>query len=153
MRSTTPSFSKSSVAPSELLGLLRLPDAIRDGSRLADIPKSTLLAIARIGDDAEQLAAFEAAKSGNINVRTAKSIQRGETTAKEHGVGAARPQNHVKYATRALYAAIDRLGHVEGVPDKKALAALKEAKRKLDDLYREVTSRKQPGTAHQASGE
>jgi hypothetical protein len=27
-------------------------------------------------------------------------------------------------------------------PDKKALAALKEAKRKLDDLYRGVTSRK-----------
>jgi hypothetical protein len=37
---------------------------------------------------------------------------------------------------------IDRLGQVEGVPDKKALAALKEAKRKFDDLYREVTSRK-----------
>jgi len=37
---------------------------------------------------------------------------------------------------------IDRLGQVDGVPNKKALAALKEAKRKLDDLYREVTSRK-----------
>jgi hypothetical protein len=31
---------------------------------------------------------------------------------------------------------IDRLGQVEGVPDKKALAALKEAKRKLDELTR-----------------
>jgi len=29
-----------------------------------------------------------------------------------------------------------------GVPDKKALAALKEAKRKLDELYRDVTSRR-----------
>jgi hypothetical protein len=37
---------------------------------------------------------------------------------------------------------IDRLGRVDGVPDKKALAALKEAKRKLDYLYREVTNRK-----------
>ncbi|MGC2224034.1 MAG: hypothetical protein WA624_17635 [Methylocella sp.] len=34
------------------------------------------------------------------------------------------------------------LGHVEGVPDKKALAGLKEAKRKLDELYREVMGRK-----------
>ena len=38
-------------------------------------------------------------------------------------------------------AAIDRLGQVEGVPDKKALVSLKEAKRKFDELYREVTSR------------
>ena len=53
-----------------------------------------------------------------------------------------RPQDHVKKATSAIYVAIDRLGQVDGVPDKKALAALKEAKRKLDDLYREVTSRK-----------
>jgi hypothetical protein len=42
----------------------------------------------------------------------------------------------------AIYAVIDCLGQVEGVPDKKALAALKEAKRKLDELYREVMSRK-----------
>jgi hypothetical protein len=126
-----------------LLGLLRLPDAIRDASRLADIPKSTLLAIARITDETEQLAAFEAAKSGVVSVRAAKSIQKGETTAKEHGEP--RPQDHVKKATGAIYAAIDRLGQVEGVPDKKALAALKEAKRKLDDLYREVTGRKQLG--------
>jgi ParB family transcriptional regulator, chromosome partitioning protein len=135
-------LGKSRSSITELLGLLRLPDIIRDGSRLADIPKSTLLAIARIGDEAEQLAAFEAAKSGNVSVRTAKSIQKGETTVKEHGDGAARPQDHVKHATRAIYAAIDRLGHVEGVPDKKALVALKEAKRKLDELYKEVTSRK-----------
>jgi hypothetical protein len=34
------------------------------------------------------------------------------------------------------------LGHVEGVPDKKALAGFKEAKRKLDELYRGVMGRK-----------
>jgi hypothetical protein len=34
---------------------------------------------------------------------------------------------------------IDRLSQVKGVPDKKALAALKEAKRKLDELYRGVS--------------
>ncbi len=95
----------------------------------------------RIGDEAEQLAAFEAAKSGGVSVRVAKSIQKGETTAKEHGEP--RPHDNVKHATRAIYAAIDRLGQVEGVPDKKALTALKEAKRKLDELYREVTTRKE----------
>ena len=128
-------LGKSRSSITELLGLLRLPDIIRDGSRLADIPKSTLLAIARIGDEAEQLAAFEAAKSGTVSVRVAKSIQKGEATAEEHGEP--RPQDNVKHATRAIYAAIDRLGHVEGVPDKKALAALKEAKRKLDELYKD----------------
>ncbi len=133
-------LGKSRSSITELLGLLRLPDVIREAGRTADIPKSTLLAIARIGDAGEQMAAFEAAKGGAISVATAKSIQRGEATAKTDGE--ARPQNHVKTATRAIYAAIDRLGHVEGVPDKKALAGLKEAKRKLDELYREVTGRK-----------
>jgi DNA invertase Pin-like site-specific DNA recombinase len=38
---------------------------------------------------------------------------------------------------------LDRLGQVDGVPDKKAVAALKEAKRELDELYREVTGRKE----------
>jgi hypothetical protein len=112
-----------------LLGLLRLPDIIRDASRLANIPKSTLLAITRIGDEAEQLAAFEAAKSGVVSVRAANSH-------------AERPQDNVNKATSAIYAVIDRLGQVEGVPDKKALVALKEAKRKLDELYREITGRK-----------
>jgi hypothetical protein len=39
---------------------------------------------------------------------------------------------------------IDRLGRVEGVPDKKALAELKKAKQKFDELYlyREVVGRK-----------
>ena len=71
---------------------------------------------------------------------SAQRAGREETTAKEHGEP--RPHDNVKHATRAIYAAIDRLGQVEGVPDKKALAALKEAKRKLDELYREVASRK-----------
>lgn len=133
-------LSKSRSSITELLGLLRLPEVIREAGRTTDIPKSTLLAIARIGDAGEQMAAFEAAKGGAISVATAKSIQKGEATAK--GEGEPRPQNHVKTATRAIYAAIDRLGHVEGVPDKKAMAGLKEAKRKLDELYREVTGRK-----------
>jgi hypothetical protein len=39
------------------------------------------------------------------------------------------------HETTSAYAAIDRLGQVEGVPDKKALSALKEAKRNVDELY------------------
>jgi hypothetical protein len=53
-----------------------------------------------------------------------------------------RPLFRSSDAPTLTYASIDRLGQVEGVADKKALAALKEAKHKLDDLYREVTSRK-----------
>jgi hypothetical protein len=70
-----------------------------------------------------------------------------ETTAKEHGEP--RPHDNVKHATRAIYAAIDRLGQVEGVPDKKALGALKEAKRKFDELYREVMGRKAAAVAQE----
>src|ERR1700730_2634521 len=54
-----------------------------------------------------------------VTARAATSIQKGETTAKAH---AERPEDNVKKATNAIYAAIDRLGQVDGVPDKKALA-------------------------------
>jgi hypothetical protein len=64
----------------------------------------------------------------------------GEGTAKRNGE--LHPAHNIKKATRAIYAVIDRLGRVEGVPDKKALARRKEAKRKLDELYREVMTRK-----------
>jgi hypothetical protein len=58
----------------------------------------------------------------------------------------------VRVLFRALIRATDPLGQVEGVPDKEALAALKEAKRKLDDLYLEVTSRKASNTANIRGG-
>jgi ParB family transcriptional regulator, chromosome partitioning protein len=133
-------LGKARSSITELLSILRLPEAIREGGRTTDIPKSTFLAIARIADEGEQLAAYEAAKSGALPVRHARAIQKGEATAKPDGN--ARPQDHVKTATRAIYAVIDRLGRVEGVPDKKALAELKKAKQKFDELYREVVGRK-----------
>jgi hypothetical protein len=52
-----------------------------------------------------------------------------------------RPLFRSTHETTLAYATVNRFGQVDGVPDKNALAALKETKRKLDELYREVTSR------------
>ena len=70
-------LGKSRSSITELLGLLRLQEAIRIESRTFDIPKSILLSISRM-DGEGQAAAFEAAKNGGLSVRVAKSIQNRE---------------------------------------------------------------------------
>jgi hypothetical protein len=82
-------------------------------------------------------------KSGNFRTITRTRATGNRKLRRQKRIFAERPQDNAKKATNALYAAIDPLGQVDGVPDKKkALTALKEAKRKLDVLYRDVTSRK-----------
>jgi hypothetical protein len=63
------------------------------------------------------------------------AVARGEVNPKRGATarpnGEPRPQS-CKDSEKGVYMVIDRLG----VPNKKALAALKEAKRKFDELYR-----------------
>ncbi len=76
------------------------------------------------------MVAFQAAKNGAITVRTAKSIQTGRR----------RPKQRVSR------------GRTKGVPDTKALMGLKEAKCKVDELYREVMGRKEVATTRETVG-
>ncbi len=66
---------KSRGTVTELLQLLELPDDIREECRTFDIPKSQLLAIARMNSEGQQQA-WEEAKAGKLTVRDAKRRQR-----------------------------------------------------------------------------
>lgn len=137
-------LGKSRSSVTELLGLLRLPEAIRAECRTFDIPKSTLLSIARMEVDA-QVAAFEAAKSGGLSVRVAKAIQKREITAEAgEAIGQGGPPSFdwVNGVVRGLHTFAKKAKAYEGggiTPE--ALKALKDAKKQADDAYRALVSR------------
>ncbi len=59
------------------LRLNTLPQLIRDECPTSDIPKSTLIEIARIGSEDEQLALWERVKHGGMTVREARAKKKG----------------------------------------------------------------------------
>jgi ParB family chromosome partitioning protein len=59
----------------ELLGLLALPQRIQEEWRTSAVAKSTLIEIARLGSEAEQLALWERIKHQGITVRAARATK------------------------------------------------------------------------------
>ena len=136
-------LGKSRSSITELLGLLRLPEAIRIECRTFDIPKSTLLAISRM-DPEEQGAAFAAAKSGGISVRVAKTIQKrsgGENGGRGTGQGASAAAPSIKDAVKGLYAFAKRASEHQGEVSKDDINVLKEAKKQADEAYQIIIGR------------
>ena len=136
-------LGKSRSSITELLGLLRLPEAIRIECRTFDIPKSTLLAISRMGPE-EQGAAFEAAKGGGMSVRAAKAIQSRPAEGIDGdmaGQGASPAAPSIKDAVKGLYAFAKRVGEHQGDISKNDLKVLKEAKKQADAAYQNIISR------------
>ena len=136
-------LGKSRSSITELLGLLRLPETIRIECRTFDIPKSTLLAISRMGPE-EQEAAFEAAKSGGMSVRVAKTMRKragAENDGEGTGQGASPAAPSIKDAVKGLYAFAKRAGEHQGEISKDDLRVLKEAKKQADAAFQKIISR------------
>ena len=136
-------LGKSRSSITELLGLLRLPEAIRIESRTFDIPKSILLSISRM-DGEGQAAAFEAAKNGGLSVRVAKSIQNREISLEmsgQAGRGALPNTEWIKGTVKGLYNFAKKAKAHEGDITPDDLKLLKEAKKQADEAYRALVSR------------
>lgn len=71
-------IGKSRPTVNELLRLISLPTLIQEECRSFDIPKSTLVALSRMGSEEEQLSAWDDAKQGGMTVRAAKAAQKGQ---------------------------------------------------------------------------
>ena len=69
--------AKSRPTINEILRLTALPRTIQQECRTFDIPKSTLVAIARVGTEEQQLALWEQIKQGGITVREARATKKG----------------------------------------------------------------------------
>lgn len=140
-------LGKSRSSITELLGLLRLPEAIRAECRTFDIPKSTLLAISRMNAEG-QGPAFEAAKNGGISVRAAKAIQKRDIlpdTGGGTGQGASPASLAINAAVKGLYAFAKRAGAHQGEVSRDDLKVLRAAKKQVDDAYRALTAKAHPG--------
>jgi ParB-like chromosome segregation protein Spo0J len=136
-------LGKSRSSITELLGLLRLPETIRIECRTVDIPKSTLLAIARM-DVEGQAAAFEAAKSGSMSVRTAKAIQKGSinpNAGEQVAQGMSPNADWIKGTVKGLYNFAKRAKAHEGEITPDDLKALREAKKQVDEAFKALITR------------
>ena len=72
---------KSRPTINELLRLATLPWAIQQECRTSDTPKSTLIEIAKIDTEADQLAAWEHMKRGGLTVRQARATKQSPLSA------------------------------------------------------------------------
>jgi ParB family chromosome partitioning protein len=69
--------AKSRPTVNEILRLTTLPRAIQEECRTFDIPKSTLVAIARVDTEEEQLAFWKQIKQSGMTVREARATKKG----------------------------------------------------------------------------
>jgi ParB family transcriptional regulator, chromosome partitioning protein len=69
--------AKSRPTINEILRLTALSRTIQQECRTFDIPKSTLVAIARVGTEEQQLALWEQIKQGGMTVREARATKKG----------------------------------------------------------------------------
>ncbi len=69
--------AKSRPTINEILRLTTLSRTIQQECRTFDIPKSTLVAIARVGTEEQQLALWEQIKQGGMTVREARATKKG----------------------------------------------------------------------------
>ncbi len=74
--------AKSRPSVNELLRLTTLAQTIQQECRTFDIPKSTLVALARVETEEEQLALWRRVKHSGMTVRVARAIQKGTPGAR-----------------------------------------------------------------------
>lgn len=121
-------LGKSRVAVTEILSILKLPAEIRELGRTMNVRKSALTQLARMDDERRGETVQRWQNGETVSVREISGIKKGTTTP-------------VKAALRALYAGITRLEQIEGELRVDELAALKDARRKVDEALHKVQLR------------
>jgi ParB family chromosome partitioning protein len=118
--------AKSRPSVNELLRLTTLAQTIQQECRTFDIPKSTLVALARIETEEEQLALWRRVKHSGMTVREARAVQRGtsgsrtrrELTEKALDTGKEFVQQLEKVATQDMPIAHAQLRELQALRDQ-----------------------------------
>ena len=124
---------KSRVIVNETLALLKLPAHVIEKARTLNIKRSVLAYVARMDSETQGEALSHAERKGALTQEDARQI-------KENRGRVATP---AKLAEKALKATTERLEAIEGKLKIDELRTLREAKAKLDEIYKMVTSRKE----------
>jgi ParB family chromosome partitioning protein len=93
-------IGKSQSTISETLSLMRLPEAIKDEYRCADIPRRILLEVAKQKTPEEMMALLNQIKEGNLKSDQVRSITRKPRTANRPAIAVA--VERVRYLTNYL---------------------------------------------------
>jgi ParB family transcriptional regulator, chromosome partitioning protein len=118
--------AKSRPSVNELLRLTTLAQTIQQECRTFDIPKSTLVALARIETEEEQVALWRRVKHSGMTVREARAVQRGtsgsrtrrELTEKALDTGKEFVQQLEKVATQDMPIAHAQLRELQALRDQ-----------------------------------
>lgn len=120
----------------ELLGLTDLPQRIQEEWRTSALAKSTLIEIARVGSEAEQLALWERVKHQGITVRAARATKHGAAGTATQGPAAQR-------ALAAGRGFVRRLQHIAAdgsAPERELLQALRTLRDEIGDLLEQLAA-------------
>jgi len=118
--------TKSRPSVNELLRLTTLAQTIQQECRTFDIPKSTLVALARVETEEEQLALWRRVKHSDMTVREARAIQKGTSGARARrgliekalDTGKAFVQQLEKVATKDVSLAQHQLRELQDLRDQ-----------------------------------
>lgn len=120
---------------SEALSLNSLPQLIEDEYRTSDtsssISKSVLIEIARIDDEADQLALWEQVKGGNGTVRAARQSKKKPGSG---GRAESSPAKQLLTAGKSFARKLEQMDPQDLVDDEAQYAELVELRNKIDEL-------------------
>jgi len=122
---------KSRIIVNETLALLRLSSAVIEKARTLNIKRSVLAYVARMDDETQGAALSHAETKGALTQEDARQIKESRT-----------PATPARLALKAIKATTERLGAIEEKLKIDELKALREAKAKLDEMYKVVSMRR-----------
>jgi ParB family transcriptional regulator, chromosome partitioning protein len=126
---------KSRSTITEFLSLNSLPEYIKEECRTSDIPKSTLIEIARIDDENAQREAWEGAKTGTMSVRAARQTKKSSSpAAKKKGVAAHAAGNRAVASAQAFLKHLRDLNEKQDSLDPGTLESLWQASGEIHSL-------------------
>ncbi|ETW96654.1 MAG: hypothetical protein ETSY1_25785 [Candidatus Entotheonella factor] len=140
-------IGKSRPTVNELLRLTSLPVLIQEECRTFDIPKSTLVALSRMGSEEEQLTAWEEVKQGGMTVRAAKAAQKGQP----HRNTRRHPLEKAVETGKSFTQQLQRASKAKTAPDAATLQDLHALRDHIDTLIAQFSHQRSPEEDSQIS--
>src|SRR5215471_2494541 len=121
----------------ELLGLMALPQRIQEEWRTSAIAKSTLIEIARVSSEAEQLALWERVKRQGITVRAARATKHGAADSQTQGA----PARRALAAGRGFVRRLQQVAAAGDVPESELLRDVRALHGEIGALIKQLAAK------------
>lgn len=124
-------LGKSRVSITETLSFLKLPAEAREKIRHMDVKRSALRQLARMDEETQAAAVAHIESGGTLTARDAEALKK------------RLPATPARLAFKAIKVTTERLEAIDGKLKLDELRFLREAKAKLDEVYKSLVARKE----------